>query len=585
MKKVIIIGGGVAGMSAAHELAERGFKVEVYENKHKYAGGKARSVDVPGSSKDGKTPLPGEHGFRFFPGFYKHITDTMKRIPYGNDKSVHDNLVPTETITLGRYGKQPIQMLAHFPRNVGESEFLVKHLLGADTGLTKEEEKFFGTRVWQLMTSCKERRANEYEGLGWWEFLQADRFSDAYKTLLVEGLTRTLVAAKAKTASTKTGGDIFLQLIFNTLNPFVNTDRVLNGPTNQVWIDPWFSYLTEKLGVIYNFGSTAKQVKMAGDKIDHVVVRQHNQGDIVVRGDYYVFAVPVERMAALVNDDMLKADSTLQDIIDLAPSVNWMNGLQVYLNEDVKISRGHVICSDSAWAVTCISQPQFWSGTDLSTFGNGKVKGIISIDISDWFSPGFNGKAASDCTKEEIYEEVWLQLKDSLNFNGNEILKDDMVVEWFLDSDIVSPAKPYQQVQSSGIKNMDFDTEPLLVNRVNTWALRPQAYTNITNLFLASDYVKTNTDLATMEGANEAARRAVNAIIQSSGADQNLCKLWDLHEPVLLAPFRWEDEKKYKKGLPWDDRKGSINLLFISLLHYSLKIISLFGKRPSKVKQ
>ena len=29
--KVIILGGGVAGMSAAHELAERGFEVEVYE--------------------------------------------------------------------------------------------------------------------------------------------------------------------------------------------------------------------------------------------------------------------------------------------------------------------------------------------------------------------------------------------------------------------------------------------------------------------------------------------------------------------------------------------------------------------------
>ena len=33
MKKVIIIGGGVAGMSAAHELVERGFEVEVYEKK------------------------------------------------------------------------------------------------------------------------------------------------------------------------------------------------------------------------------------------------------------------------------------------------------------------------------------------------------------------------------------------------------------------------------------------------------------------------------------------------------------------------------------------------------------------------
>ena len=55
--------------------------------------------------------------------------------------------------------------------------------------------------------------------------------------------------------------------------------------------------------------------------------------------------------------------------------------------------------------------------------------------------------------------------------------------------------------------------EPLLVNLVNTWALRPEATTAIPNLFLASDYVRTYTDLATMEGANEAARRAVNGLL------------------------------------------------------------------------
>ena len=36
--KVIILGGGVAGMSASQELAERGFAVEVYE-KANLAGG------------------------------------------------------------------------------------------------------------------------------------------------------------------------------------------------------------------------------------------------------------------------------------------------------------------------------------------------------------------------------------------------------------------------------------------------------------------------------------------------------------------------------------------------------------------
>lgn len=32
-KKVAVLGGGVAGLTAAHELVDRGFEVEVYEFK------------------------------------------------------------------------------------------------------------------------------------------------------------------------------------------------------------------------------------------------------------------------------------------------------------------------------------------------------------------------------------------------------------------------------------------------------------------------------------------------------------------------------------------------------------------------
>ena len=43
-KKVIVVGGGVAGMSATQELAERGFDVVVYEKQPEIPGGKARSI-------------------------------------------------------------------------------------------------------------------------------------------------------------------------------------------------------------------------------------------------------------------------------------------------------------------------------------------------------------------------------------------------------------------------------------------------------------------------------------------------------------------------------------------------------------
>jgi hypothetical protein len=76
----------------------------------------------------------------------------------------------------------------------------------------------------------------------------------------------------------------------------------------------------------------------------------------------------------------------------------------------------------------------------------------------------------------------------------------------------------------------------------------------IPNLFLASDYVQTYTDLATMEGANEAARRAVNAIIDQTDSTAPRCRLWPLEEPDLFAPLRDYDQVRFKLGLPHERR-------------------------------
>ncbi|MCC5897784.1 MAG: hypothetical protein EA395_01930 [Phormidium sp. GEM2.Bin31] len=59
MTKVVVSGGGMTGMSAAQELVERGFEVEVYELKD-IPGGKARSIDVSDSAGLDKKRLDGD---------------------------------------------------------------------------------------------------------------------------------------------------------------------------------------------------------------------------------------------------------------------------------------------------------------------------------------------------------------------------------------------------------------------------------------------------------------------------------------------------------------------------------------------
>src|SRR5512133_2486840 len=103
MTTVAVLGGGVAGLSAAHELAERGFSVTVYEQRAA-PGGKARSIPYAGSGTGGRADLPGEHGFRFFPGFYRHLPDTMSRIPGRGRERVIDDLVGAEVVMIAREG-------------------------------------------------------------------------------------------------------------------------------------------------------------------------------------------------------------------------------------------------------------------------------------------------------------------------------------------------------------------------------------------------------------------------------------------------------------------------------------------------
>jgi uncharacterized protein with NAD-binding domain and iron-sulfur cluster len=114
--KVVVLGGGVAGLSAAHELVNRGFDVEVYERNPIYYRGKTRSIEY-NHLHTYKNPLPGEHGFRFFPGFYKHITDTLVNIPYppNGKKRFFKNLGPTSRIMITRY-KLPLMLPFHLFR-------------------------------------------------------------------------------------------------------------------------------------------------------------------------------------------------------------------------------------------------------------------------------------------------------------------------------------------------------------------------------------------------------------------------------------------------------------------------------------
>jgi uncharacterized protein with NAD-binding domain and iron-sulfur cluster len=553
-RRVAVLGGGVSGLSAAHELAERGYAVTVYEY-YDALGGKARSMDVPGTGGGGRRPLPGEHGFRFFPGFYRNLPDTMRRIPVpGNPGGVHDNLRGgTEALFARGAGRPdlhfPLRRLTTLPAPGDITPSWLRDqilsVLDLGTHLPAHEAAYFADRLLVHLTSCDARREDQWEKVAWWDFIRAGEMSREYQVLLGIGQTRNLVATRAEIASTRTVGRVIVEalllwgLLGRGMDGDADVDRVLNAPTSEAWIDPWERHL-RSLGVEFVLGTQVREVVYEGGRVTGVRVSARDGGaQRTVTADHYVSAMPVEHARATWGRALRAADPQLGRCDAL--KTDWMTGVMFYMRGPTPVVHGHVNCMDSPWAVTAVGQAQFWDGRDFARdYGDGQAHDCLSTIVSEWDKPGIlYGKTARECTREEIVAELWAQLKDGLNDPGKTTLRDEDRLGWFMDPAVTGLGGPDPQ-----------NREQLLIHPTGTLYNRPSVKTAVPNFFLAGDYIRTDVDLATMEGANESARRAVNALLDADNSDAERCRLWGLFRPPELEPLKRVDELRYRLGLP-----------------------------------
>ena len=82
--------------------------------------------------------------------------------------------------------------------------------------------------------------------------------------------------------------------------------------------------------------------------------------------DYYVAALPVEIMRDARARPPLRALEPRLAALDRLVT-RWMNGILFYLDRDVPLVHGHAIYIDSEWALTSISQAQFWTAASTSS--------------------------------------------------------------------------------------------------------------------------------------------------------------------------------------------------------------------------
>lgn len=533
MATVAIIGGGVAGLTVAHELGERGYTVNLFEQLATL-GGKARSFPDPGTGQGGRSDLPGEHGFRFYPGFYKHVPDTMSRIPLPGGGSVFDNLRNVPAISIAFDNAPPMKMATN-ASNLGSPEgwglAMLDLLSSQQVGLSLDDMLFFANRMLCAYASCEQRREQQYENMSWQDYIKVSQRGAAYKRVFCNGLSRPLVALDPDSCNARTALTVMLQIIQDMVDPNQTADRVLNGPTTDAWINPWVAYLGGLGNVAVTFGATASQIVMTNGRVDHVVV-QTNGGQQNVNADYYVFAVPVDVMQGLVSVPMITAAPELAGMLSLKTA--WMTGLVYYYSNAVQLNEGHTIYADSPWALTSISELPFWHQVNGGAIGAGNVGTIFSTIISNWDTPGVGTpNTAKQCTQPQLVQEAMLQINAHRQNMPGGTLDNTNLLTTFLD--------PAISFNSAGV--VSGNAEQLLINTVSSYNLRPPPATRIPNLFLAGDYVQTMTNLATMEGACEAGRAAALGVLLRDGWNAGpRPQLFPLVEPAIFDGFKAFDK-------------------------------------------
>jgi outer membrane protein OmpA-like peptidoglycan-associated protein len=519
--------------------------------------------------------LPGEHGFRFFPSFYRHLFNTMSRIPLAapgpvfreSGRTVLDNLVTPETQGVN-YDSGMYEMPRRMPQSVTELVTALRESLER-SGVTIEDAVRLQEKFLRYLTACAKRRA-DYEGQSWWDFVEGPRYSARCQRYL-ETSPQMLVAMRATECDARTIGNVAAQLYVDQFTNGERTDRTLNGPTTTAWLTPWRRYLVRQ-GVDFVRGELAELRDVAGRTIAIVRTpedpsekkpRNKQWSPKALDFDYYVVAVPVEEAKKLVKSskfDSSKCDCGKIARLDLGKPdqetpggmVDHLSGIQFYFRSEVAFVRGHTVYPDSEWGLSSIAQPQFW--TTRRGWWDG-YRGVLSVDIGNWHAKararegdeeetGAEKKTAWQCTPDVIAQEVWRQITRTL------IAEPERPLYYHLDENI--------EIGKNGKPARN--KSPMLINRTGKFGERPGEFDGARfiyhlhnkQLVFAGTYLQTFTRLTCMETANESARHAVSAILRDAKFQGDEPRIWnpEHHEFPDLQWLVQIDERLHAAKLP-----------------------------------
>lgn len=503
MKTIAIFGGGIAGLTVAHECVQNGFAVHVYEQKA-YCGGKA-------FGRKNEEGLHVEHSIRTYGAGYHHLFQTLRQIPDGPNRTVFDNLVglPGVHLVSGQDPRRNRLLPSLYTTPKVQKLLALLRILRSWQVKPSEVIRFIRLAMDYSLKSDR-RQIHAYQGKSFAQYAKLDTLSPPFREFITSFLD-IIVAAKPYASA-----NVLLQLINRIFFPdkvvgLTSTLNVMNGPTNDRFIDPWVRHL-QQLGVQFHLGHRLDNVVLEAGAVKEVLVDKTTH----VNTDAYVLALPFQHVSRLV------PSLSLPD----KPHREWSFSYQFYLREipsDWLQYQTFTLVLDSPWKlVYLVEAAPIWQQVALRP----DVQGILSVTLSNVYTPGrLTGKALHQCSPEEVQAELLHQL----NFQYS-----DLILDACLDNTVAYlPEEVYQQrrdelVGWSTLPPNEYGcrwlTESTLFIAEPTDEPGVSVATNLPNLFLAGEFIQTSYRIPTMEQANESGKLCAARICQQFGIPYDLTR-------------------------------------------------------------
>lgn len=535
--KYAIFGAGIAGLAAAHELAELGHEVTVYESTGE-VGGFFRSARLP--EHDG---MPSEYSWHGFGPWYHNAFAVMRAIPYDAYGSVYDRML-SRPMNFGIAPSEPASSSEVFD---GSKMYRMSPLDRVG-------------RAWVVLKAALAGRRSEVE----YAAVRGDRAFAPYmseRALLAWRSTfGPWIGSDWTRVSLHTVGRFFARNLFPGGEHWHPWDDqgiawvhgagaewlLLRAPSSEAWFEPWVRHLESK-GVRFVYRASLESLATFGGR----VVSAHLSTGEAVEADGYVLATNPFEALRISEESEDVPEATGNRLPGLVRSGEHVQiSFRIAFRETVRWPRARAafIVGDSPWNLTLFAQEQAWLPGE--SIGEG-VGSLWTGTACACTVPGLFGVPATDCTRQGFEEDVLAQLRECGALDS--ILREANDGHGFEDLTIVRFEVWHEwEFHPQGVRG----SQPKWVNDTTRQPHLPSQRTGLQNLALAGAHTRTDADLWSIEGAVESGRRAA--------------KIFDHRVPVIDQPTPWwiraarvVDDRLYALGLPHLIEVAGLSLVFV----------------------